>query len=372
MDKKKNRQIQVTLYHLIVLLIYMLIVLDNYALKKPIIFTSILVFLLIIEVSLNGWDFKKDVKIVKLDKLILFLKLATNYYRNAIAFFYIAASIGLYVENHFYRGVFAIFTLVGFYFLLSPEDFKRILIKVNASIDAKDSIDNEELESEDNYVAIKTEHFINSHLETLRKKYRQKIYKDDYNNYIYDDWEREVEYFVKHVIAKDKFLNNFYNDPEHQLSYHEREIILKERKANLIEEIMEIIQKSEIDDSELLDVDIESLTPYEYEEYCAELLRQGGWDAKATKASGDQGIDIEGTIDNISVVFQCKKFSQPVGNKAVQEIIAGKQFSKAKFGAVVSNAEYTKSAKQLAESTGIFLLHHDELLRFTERLTKED
>src|SRR5260364_238896 len=54
-------------------------------------------------------------------------------------------------------------------------------------------------------------------------------------------------------------------------------------------------------------------------------------------------------------------YSQPVGNAAVQEVIAGKVFEQADLAVVVSNATFTKSARQLATSAGVLLLHHEQL-----------
>lgn len=87
-----------------------------------------------------------------------------------------------------------------------------------------------------------------------------------------------------------------------------------------------------------------------------------------TPASGDQGIDVIASYGNVKAVFQCKKYAQPVGNGAVQEIVAGKQFERADIAAVVSNATFTTSAKQLASTTGVHLLHYSELQGFAEKL----
>ncbi len=73
-------------------------------------------------------------------------------------------------------------------------------------------------------------------------------------------------------------------------------------------------------------------------------------------------------FSNCKAVFQVKKYSNPVGNKAVQEIVAGKQFEKADIAAVVTNNTYTASAKQIANSTGVYLLHYSELPDFAEKL----
>ena len=67
-------------------------------------------------------------------------------------------------------------------------------------------------------------------------------------------------------------------------------------------------------------------------------------------------------------VFQCKLYSQPVGNKAVQEAAAGRIHYGAQFAAVVSNVAFTPSATQLAASNRILLVHFSELDNLANRL----
>ena len=105
----------------------------------------------------------------------------------------------------------------------------------------------------------------------------------------------------------------------------------------------------------------DSMSPLEYERLVADRLRGLGWDARTTVPTGDQGIDVIAEKDGQKLVVQCKLYSSPVGNKAVQEVIAGKTFEQADMADVVSNATFTPSAKQLASSAGVFLLHHDQL-----------
>ncbi len=69
---------------------------------------------------------------------------------------------------------------------------------------------------------------------------------------------------------------------------------------------------------------IEGASGSEYEEHCAEILRTAGWETRSTPKSGDQGVDIIAERDGIRIAIQCKNYKQPVGNKAVQEVLAGK------------------------------------------------
>jgi restriction system protein len=73
--------------------------------------------------------------------------------------------------------------------------------------------------------------------------------------------------------------------------------------------------------------------------------------------------DIIAERDGKRIVVQCKFYSKPVGNKAVQEA-AARLHGRADKAIVVSNAAYTKAARQLAGTTGVILLHHDDLDSF--------
>ena len=110
---------------------------------------------------------------------------------------------------------------------------------------------------------------------------------------------------------------------------------------------------------------------FEFEHWVAENLKTFGWDAKATSGSGDQGIDVIATKDGKTVGLQCKLFSSPVGNKAVQEAHAGKAFHQMDVVGVISNASYTKSAKALATDTGVKLLSHHDIPNLYEKMFSE-
>jgi hypothetical protein len=111
----------------------------------------------------------------------------------------------------------------------------------------------------------------------------------------------------------------------------------------------------------------DGMTPTEYEHLCARLLSQAGWKTEVTRASGDQGADVVATKGNTRAVIQAKKYSTPVGNDAVQQVYAAQAHYGATVGAVVCTAGFTASARQLARSTRVHLLHHDQLLELPTR-----
>jgi len=108
----------------------------------------------------------------------------------------------------------------------------------------------------------------------------------------------------------------------------------------------------------------ENMSPYEYEAWCHERLVDAGWTSRTVGGSGDQGTDIIAEKNGIRLVVQCKKWSGKVNNSAVQEVHAACGFQSAHVAAVVSNSEYTKSARQLAEKLDVVLAHHDDLHAF--------
>ena len=99
----------------------------------------------------------------------------------------------------------------------------------------------------------------------------------------------------------------------------------------------------------------------EFEEYLSTLFQALGYHPENTKISGDQGADVLVCKNGKKYGIQAKYYSQPVGNFAVQEILAGREYFKLSKGIVVTNATYTASAKDLAEKTQIRLIDGDEL-----------
>lgn len=193
---------------------------------------------------------------------------------------------------------------------------------------------------------------IQQHIHTLTIKYRQSRQVDDYGNLIFDKWFTEIHYFLDSVVANSVDLSG-------------------ERRSDarmLVIEMVVAYDLALVKQGTPLPLDIEQMAPIDFEHFCADILRGCGWEAQVTQATGDQGIDVIAKWGEVKAVLQCKKYSQPVGNSAVQEVFAGKQFEGANIAAVVSNAPYTPAAKQLASSTGVHLLHYSELELFAEKL----
>lgn len=112
------------------------------------------------------------------------------------------------------------------------------------------------------------------------------------------------------------------------------------------------------------EISIDDMDGYEFEKFCANLLINRGYEnVFVTQGSGDQGLDIIAYKDGIKYGFQCKCYSSAVGNKAVQEVFAGKVFYQCHVGIVITNNYFTESAIALARQNGIVLWDRNKLLQ---------
>ena len=99
----------------------------------------------------------------------------------------------------------------------------------------------------------------------------------------------------------------------------------------------------------------------EFENFCYQKLRSQGWEVKKTPISGDQGVDLIASIDDLRLCIQCKDHQKAIGNKAVQEIYAGKKYWIGTHAILISRSGFTKSAQKLALSSEVILLNEFEI-----------
>lgn len=106
----------------------------------------------------------------------------------------------------------------------------------------------------------------------------------------------------------------------------------------------------------------DEMTGVEFERYSAELLSANGVQiAEETPATGDFGADFIILLDGERTVLQCKRFSRPVGVKAVQEAIAAMPYYKCTGAAVITNSTFTRQAHELAEESGVILWDRSDI-----------
>ena len=100
----------------------------------------------------------------------------------------------------------------------------------------------------------------------------------------------------------------------------------------------------------------EDMEGHEFEFFCAQLLENHGFaEVEVTKGSGDYGIDVLAQKDGVTYAVQCKRYSAPVGVKAVQEAYAGRDYYDRMVGAVMTNRYFTAPAVEAAKKLKILL-----------------
>jgi HJR/Mrr/RecB family endonuclease len=205
----------------------------------------------------------------------------------------------------------------------------------------------------------------------LRSKLDRLNYKDDYGDLVIDDSRAELNRFVEKrlysmVHAIDGTIDNYYITLARSCEC-ENSLLIQWADENEFEVddasglMLESSQMFQNHDVSNVISEFDSNDPYEYERYVAEVLCSLGWNAHATRGSGDQGADVIAEKDNLKLIVQCKLYGQPVGNKAVQEVASAERYFGGNVAVVISNNDFTKSARQLADSLGVYLLHHAQL-----------
>ncbi|WEQ58380.1 restriction endonuclease [Novacetimonas hansenii] len=199
----------------------------------------------------------------------------------------------------------------------------------------------------------------------LAMKWRQNIYQDDYGTIITKKWEPEIPIFLNSRIVPILQQNNLLDKWEII-----RSEVIAEINRTASKTIPDIIPTEPVTSGP--EIFSPTMNPYDYEEHCAILLRQIGWNARATVASGDQGADVIADKDGKKIVLQCKLYSNPVGNDAVQQAFSAMGYYDCTHSAVVSNAGFTTSARQLASKNGVTLLNHAQLQDYARDVEIED
>ena len=118
---------------------------------------------------------------------------------------------------------------------------------------------------------------------------------------------------------------------------------------------------------------LDEMEGHDFEYYCADLLRDHGFiDVEVTKGSGDYGVDILAEKDGITYAIQCKRYSEPVGVKAVQEAYSGRDYYDRMVGAVLTNQYFTQPAVDAAKKLKILLWDRGYLEQMMEESAMMD
>lgn len=167
---------------------------------------------------------------------------------------------------------------------------------------------------------------------------------------------REEEKTLDILSNKSMELENKKNALENEIKRLEKIIVPMKEKRNFI-------NKCNIND-------IDNMDGFEFEKFISKLLSNLGYTYSAvTKQAGDYGIDVIAIKDKIKYAIQCKNYSQPVGNKAIQEAYSGKTFYDCHVAIVITNNYFTANAINQAKMNKVVLWDRDKLKELIKTLT---
>lgn len=204
--------------------------------------------------------------------------------------------------------------------------------------------------------------YIVKYYDVLLMKWKQTHFKDDYGKIIIKDWDKELQYFLINIVSFDNnksssILGNILNKHFPYYKYYDEKF--RHTFLKLVDKLYnEVAREMEKQNNGMPIIK----TGVDYENYVETLLQSGGFEVSRTPTTGDQGVDLVAVKNNIRIAIQCKYYSKPVGNKAVQEVIAGRDFYNCQIACVVSNNTFTLSARKIANVANVLLLNENQIV----------
>ena len=187
-----------------------------------------------------------------------------------------------------------------------------------------------------------------------------------------------IPYFwFREILKSFESIDIFFSKWEHYIRINPiiwDEILGKDRKLQFEDWylfIASMVEKSCINliDEYKYENNLNNQKGIAFENQCMEILISKGWRVEETPKSGDQGIDLIASIEKYRLCIQCKDHKKPIGNKAVQEVSAGKKYWNGTHAILVSQSGYTKSAYKLAAANNVLLISTLELNNIVSLIT---
>lgn len=205
---------------------------------------------------------------------------------------------------------------------------------------------------------------------TCRERQKQE-FNSKLNSYETESYDDILEAFVEEFGMGNEqtlaFLDNYTGREEVKSDVEDKfEEMRNERELEQFKQELNSSQGAknllgEIEDNHIDWKDIQQMNGFDFEEVVADLFNAKGYDAKVTSGSGDQGADVVADKDFEKVVIQAKRYKGKVSNSAVQEVVASMKHYNADRGLVITNSQFTSSARELASSNDIELWNGGKL-----------
>lgn len=216
------------------------------------------------------------------------------------------------------------------------------------------------------------------------KKKSEEIFHSTFNFKIEDDWDytecvkqfsdkligeyvenkKILSYFVYYLILKNKILPGdslesefmstkfyyVYSNLADDIAPYEENYKEQIEISRLNKELSENPSKNT-----LTIEDMDLMSGQEFEGAIADIFKKMGYKVALTPITKDQGVDIIAERGEIRLGIQTKCYTGKVGNAAIQEVVAGKNYYKLNRCMVITNSTFTTSAIELAKANNVIL-----------------
>lgn len=167
---------------------------------------------------------------------------------------------------------------------------------------------------------------------------------DEYGDENWDALDKEVMAVAKKIAKKDGYkLHGWFPERIDHARYDTSEYVrmLLRLKTDLdrVFRRYHAARKSR-QESGFISPDLDRMDGIEFESFLVKVLKDdlGLENIGSTPVTGDQGADLIASKDGRIIAIQAKRYTGPVGNSAIQEIVAALRFYKADEGWVITNS----------------------------------
>ncbi|KUK49930.1 MAG: Restriction endonuclease [Parcubacteria bacterium 33_209] len=150
----------------------------------------------------------------------------------------------------------------------------------------------------------------------------------------------------------------------------------KKRKDNLIKDIEGSSLERNIKEESLLRGGINndqkyfnSLSGKEFELLLVRLFESMGYIVEHCGKIGDQGGDLIINKGQERILIQAKRYSGSIGNKAVQEAVAAKNYYDCNRSVLIGSSDFTSEAIELAKFNNVRLIGKKRITRINSKIS---
>ncbi len=107
----------------------------------------------------------------------------------------------------------------------------------------------------------------------------------------------------------------------------------------------------------------QNVSPFDFEDFVAELFRKDNFKVEQTEYTGDFGADMIVEKDSVRTAIQIKRYSESskVGVKDINQVIAAREYYETDEALVIATTDFTNAAQKMSDSADVDLWDWDDL-----------